>query len=441
MDYQQAGPRQSTRGQPNNRPASSGWRPFALPVGCLVVASVLSSVSWVGLLASIALAGGAALAFRRRLPFEVPTRYRWALVATAALTFIASIGRLERDERSSSPRRATQAQSAEPPASTPRRASTGPEHARSTAASPIPAPPLAHRAADAPGLEARLAEDAAFRALQPRVDAEATRVFLTTVSFLLAQSTAPNAVMRASETRRVKDAAGVVVAFAYRTGTLPAAVDRLARAFLASVEAQGHRGLWAPNDPAYDVTALAAFLQPNDPVVLRELIDARSSGPNPWYPFASRRMVRRPWIPWMAFPGAAHQRMRDLGASIADDVPHECEALGLDVVEVPDPEAGSLRPACGCATGIPFTYETHGDEYPFSVPGGCLVGRRDQGSCPVTFRTRGREYRVNGAADALRPRPLAPEPIWAASSDPATMGPKVPITNAIALGLAQCRRE
>jgi hypothetical protein len=303
---------------------------------------------------------------------------------------------------------------------------------------PVPPPPLADHASEASALEARLAADVAFVALQPDGDARSTRAFLTALSFLLAQSTAPSAVLRATERAHLKDAAAVAVGFAARTGSLPASVDQLARTFIASVASSPHRGLWSPEDPNFDVTALAVFLDPTEVGVLRELIAARSTGPNRWYPFAAQRDMRRPWVSWLAQPRAALARLRELDAATEEDVRWTCDALGLEVVERVDPESSSLFLACGCSAGAPFTYEANGDDYPFTVPGGCLVARGDGIPCFVTFRTGGREYRVNGAADALRPRPLEPDPIWAASADPATMGPKVSIGNAIGIGLRMC---
>lgn len=149
---------------------------------------------------------------------------------------------------------------------------------------PEPAPPVAHKAAEVPELEAKLAADTAYQAVWtgPRAD---LNLFLTFVSELLTEGGAPVDLGRMVQEKNLKDA-GIKLFLVYaRVGHLPADFTKNFNAHLAAVKSEPNQGLWAPYAKGavpHDFTALAAVLHRENAEYLRARIAAKAKGPTSW---------------------------------------------------------------------------------------------------------------------------------------------------------------
>ncbi len=226
---------------------------------------------------------------------------------------------------------------AEPPA--PASSVEAPATARRPELPPEPLPPVADRAAEVPGLEAKLAADKAYQGVwqAPRADLD---LFLTLVSELLAEGQASGSIITAASSKKRKDAAITLFLIFSRVGHFPAEFSKRVEGHLDAVKPEPHLGVWAPwkkGDPIHDLTALAAWLRQTDPAYLRERIAAKSgAGPIPW-----QRQTRPPLRPWLVFEATAVRRLALLGPMQASD----CGKFFEPVVKV-DPADGHTTPAC-----------------------------------------------------------------------------------------------
>ena len=165
---------------------------------------------------------------------------------------------------------------------------------------PEPAAPAADLASEVPGFEAKLAIDQAYQGVWTGSRAD-LNLFLTCVSELLASSAAPADLFKALKTKKLDDAAIKLFLVHARIGRYPDDFTKKLGAHVDAVASEPHRGTWAPSkgsEMVHDFTALAAWLRPDDPRYLRELLaaKARDAGPIPWAGSPKDKPALRPWL-------------------------------------------------------------------------------------------------------------------------------------------------
>lgn len=299
-----------------------------------------------------------------------------------------------------------------------------------------PPPRVAHRADQVPELLERLRRSPAFTQLRPTAENPDTGLFLTIVSNLLTEGAAPHALMQRARSKKLHEPAVDTYLILSRTGRLPRPVEALANGFLQSLGEDAHQKTWDRDDASYDITALAAWLNRDNPNYLRELLAARRNGPQKWTNYAGTRTAAEPWIPWLALPGAAYERLSRMVELTDAEWTDWCTRLGHEAIEKVDVESGQTRRTCGCTNGLEVSWETMRTAWPLTIPGGCLKCEPKPPLLHVVLDTAERRYAINGAAAANR-RNHPIEPIWA--DDPKNAGFKISIGNLIQPGLSLCK--
>ena len=163
---------------------------------------------------------------------------------------------------------------------------------------PEPPPPFANLASEVPGLEAKLAKDQAFAAVWtgPRADLD---LFLTWVSELLASSGAAPNIADPLKAKHLQDAGAKLFMVFVRQGSFPAGFTDQLRQHLAATKSEPHLGVWAPwtkGAPVHDYSALAAWLNREDPTYFREHLAAKREGPAPWGDVGDKNPPARPYL-------------------------------------------------------------------------------------------------------------------------------------------------
>jgi hypothetical protein len=372
----------------------------------------------------------------------------WLTLGSALLFFFALGSRNSRDlEQSAMNDLGAQAGGLD---TSPNNALSGQQASRSTssgqppAITPVvsadadPAPPVAHLAAEVPDLLAQLQTSSSFRKLQPTAHPD-TKLFLTIVSKLLAEGGAPHQLMERARRAQLHDAAVKTYLITARTGRLPEPVEALAQGFLRDRGEAANQKTWDIKDPSYDVTALAAWLNRQDPAYLRALITARRTGPAQWTNHAANRQFSEPWITWIALPGAAYERLARMTELTDDEWRDWCAWFGQELVEKIDPELGQAQRGCGCTAGRAISWEEWRTRWPLTVPGGCLKCERQLRAGRtidmVVLQHADRRYAINGSASSDR-RNVPVDSVWA--DDPENAGMKIGIGALISTGLQLC---
>lgn len=198
-----------------------------------------------------------------------------------------------------------------------------------TALSPVPddpPPPVAHLAHEVPQLEAKLAADGAYHRLWSDGRRTELNIFLTVVSDLLAEGGAAQEFTNVLRDKAVFDAAVNLYMIHGRIGRFPEAFATRVRQHVAAVSAEPNQGLWSAADaksPGFDLTALAAWLEPASPSILRERIAAKDHGPNPWW-----KQDEPPRRPYLVNERAALDRLALL-TSLTNEEAQRREVAGL----------------------------------------------------------------------------------------------------------------
>ena len=377
----------------------------------------------------------AVLGLKRRLPWTGPKLEWFALLAISVLVTLTSFG------VAGVKRSAPTTPGAAPPSNTEATIVRGDDHVdeapadsdEAALAQPDedPPPPTAHLASELPELEAKLTADRRFQSLTPEADSEATRIYLTVVSKLVAEGRAPIAFTQKARRLHLMDVAITTYLFVVRSGRLPDATAKLASEFLEKAASAPHLGTWSGDQ--FDVTALAAWLRRDDVRYLRELISARQQ--HGWTNYAANREFEPPWIPWLALPGAAYERLSRMTDVSDAEWASWCDALDLTPRQHVDPQTGRASRGCGCGgDGQPVTWEEMRERWPLSIPGGCLV-------CvdpfAVVFKHKSGRYAINGTAgNSPSNKPI--DPIWADDPRYEQFGFKISIEPLISLGLRLC---
>lgn len=115
-------------------------------------------------------------------------------------------------------------------------------------------------------------------------------LFLTELSELFSSSNTekdmfvPRSLAVAVRKMNLEATAVRLAGFPIRGEPFPPELATRVQQYLAKVEAKPNHGLWSPQAEGqyHDFTALAAFLQPERPELLREVIEAKSFGPFAW---------------------------------------------------------------------------------------------------------------------------------------------------------------
>lgn len=150
---------------------------------------------------------------------------------------------------------------------------------------PEPPPADADLAGEVPALEAKLALDPAYQAVWtgPRADLNA---FLTAVSEVFAYSGVIRPVTDHLRKAKLHDAMLKLAQISSRKTTVfPDDFLAKLKAHLTATKAEPQLGTWSPavkGQTPHDYTALAAWLNRDDPTYLRERIGAKNDGPIGW---------------------------------------------------------------------------------------------------------------------------------------------------------------
>lgn len=174
---------------------------------------------------------------------------------------------------------------------------------------PEPAPPVADRASDVPGMQAKLLADPAYAAVWtgPRAD---LNLFLTVVSQLFATASVPVDLNEKLTKKKLRDAASQLFLITARQTAFPEDFTNRMRAHLAATKGEAHLGVWSPvakGSNPHNYTALAAWMNQEDPAYLRELIAAKGGGSSPFGTEADGG--KPPSRPYLVDEAAALQRL------------------------------------------------------------------------------------------------------------------------------------
>jgi hypothetical protein len=145
---------------------------------------------------------------------------------------------------------------------------------------PEPPPLAADHAEEVPGIEAKLAADAAYTGVWtgPRADLD---LFLTWVSELLEAGDASTDITTPLKAKHLHEAGVKLYLVFTRLGSFPADFTAQLAKELAATKREPHLGTWSPwasGQPIHDYSALAAWLNREDAGYLREHIAAKSAG-------------------------------------------------------------------------------------------------------------------------------------------------------------------
>jgi hypothetical protein len=160
-------------------------------------------------------------------------------------------------------------------------------------------PPLATAHADeVPGIEAKLAADAAYTAVWtgPRADLD---LFLTWVSELLEAGGASADITTPLKTKHLHEAGLNLYLVFTRVGSFPPDFTAQLTKHLAATKTEPHSGTWSPAGkglPIHDYSALAAWLNREDAGYLRDHIAAKSAGPTHWTAINPAFPPARPYL-------------------------------------------------------------------------------------------------------------------------------------------------
>jgi hypothetical protein len=161
---------------------------------------------------------------------------------------------------------------------------------------PEPAPPRADKVAEVPALEAKLIADKSYVAAWAPDHANERALLLTAVSDLVAFGTMHSDVDAAVKKAKLADAVMTVLKVIWRNGKLPSDFVTRVTAYLAANKTAPRLGLWNPDEkgkPLVDATALAMWLNPNDPTYVRERMRALVKGP---FPATKGAPAQRSWL-------------------------------------------------------------------------------------------------------------------------------------------------
>jgi hypothetical protein len=165
---------------------------------------------------------------------------------------------------------------------------------------PEPGPSLPKLAAEVPDLEKKLAGIKAYGGIWEPARRDDRTLLLTSVSSLVAIGGLYGPVIPAMEAKKqLMDAATKLFLIFSRVGHFPDDFTIALKAHLEAVKGEPHLGLWSPwakGQVPHDFTALASWLNREQPEVMRELIAARQSGPIEWTELDPKDPPLRPYL-------------------------------------------------------------------------------------------------------------------------------------------------
>lgn len=165
---------------------------------------------------------------------------------------------------------------------------------------PEPGPSLPKLAAEVPDLEKKLAGIKGYSGIWEPARSDDRTLLLTSVSSLLAIGGLYGPVIPVMETKKpLMDAATKLFLIFSRVGHFPDDFIVAVKAHIEAVKAEPHLGLWSPwvkGQVPHDFTALAAWLNREQPEYMRELIAARQSGPIEWIEIDPKEPPLRPYL-------------------------------------------------------------------------------------------------------------------------------------------------
>ncbi len=165
---------------------------------------------------------------------------------------------------------------------------------------PEPSPSLPELAAEVPDLEKKLAGIKGYSSIWEPARRDDRTLFLTGVSSLLAIGGLYGPVTPAMEAKKpLMDAATKLFLIFSRVGHFPDDFIAALKAHLETVKSEPHIGLWSPwlkGRVPHDFTALAAWMNREQPEYMRELIAARQSGPIEWIELDAKEPPLRPYL-------------------------------------------------------------------------------------------------------------------------------------------------
>jgi hypothetical protein len=182
---------------------------------------------------------------------------------------------------------------------------------------PEPPPPVADLAAEVPKLEAKLTGNKTYQGMWDEARRADLNLLLTMVSSLLASGGWSGPTLDAVDARNRKDghlmeqAAIGLFAIHVRTNTYPADFTNALRQHLEKLRAAPHLGTWEPfrkGSAPFDITALAVWLNQEDPAYLREMLTARREAP-PGMGWPGIDPKKPPLRLWLADEKAALERL------------------------------------------------------------------------------------------------------------------------------------
>lgn len=151
---------------------------------------------------------------------------------------------------------------------------------------PDPPPSYAEGASEVPALEAKLATNKAYSNLWSTARRDDRTLLLTATSELIISSAFSGPLMRVIDGKpEAKDAAIKLFVIFARVGHFPDSFTTGLRAHLEAVKSEPHLGVWSGYQQGkipHDYAALAAWLMRDRAEYYRELLSAKSLGPQPW---------------------------------------------------------------------------------------------------------------------------------------------------------------
>jgi hypothetical protein len=287
-----------------------------------------------------------------------------------------------------------------------------------------PAPPDADQAREVPALEAKLAADAAYKAVWngPRPD---LNLFLTSVSELLAEGSASVDVSKPLDAKKLKGAATTLHHIHTRVGRFPEDFTKRVLDHLDAVRSEPELGVWSPKTPGqapHDFAALAAWMRQEDPAYLRALLRARRDGPLGW------RLDPRahdPLRPWLVDPFEAVERLKLLTPLTDED----CHAIDRELYT---PKAGKVTGRCDLPRDRHVTAVQFGLRWPLKVRSGHVMCRPP--NVALFEDDGGTLYSINGACVPPNKEPACDklvaqkiDPIWQDDPRHRDLGMKISI--------------
>jgi hypothetical protein len=207
---------------------------------------------------------------------------------------------------------------------------------------------------------------------QPRNDLNG---FLTACSELLAQRALSREQATWLKGKKLEEAAIKLLMIHARAGRYPADFTQKVQAHLSAIKSEPHLGTWSPwknGGVPHDITALAAWFNPEDPSYLRERLEAKKVGAGPFAWQEAADPAKPPPRPWLVSEASALERL----AALTSLTPEEQARNTWLTEEAKKPRQPRLNQDFQLGS---FTYNVKSVEVAESVGSGFAAKRAEEG--------------------------------------------------------------